>query len=301
MRKIDIKHITSNISKLVYKKPLFLIILIALTSISLSLNIYLVRQKKLLTRQNSTLNERLSRMQSSEKKESTQKFPNTIEEQETATDIYQLENFIGNELNKYPEFATEVKDKTVRKAYHFGLGKWVVETIENGVSGGSSSKKIEPRKTTEERHFYIVTPSYWKRITDEPMFCYTRDVQVIQGVLGVHLVEVDEEDRLVISGTCILENFISLHKLINGEKIPFSDPNDIGKNKIFSPSEFSRGELIDEQGNIRNGRVLNGPYGEEPVIVAEFGSAYGYNPPLGVGVFSVKTGVLVDLIDYRGF
>ncbi len=219
--------------------------------------------------------------------------------------LMQLKSFKEEVLPKLASFSAEIKNETVRRVQNTSTGAWLVETMIK--SQDYKPNLSETKSTVEYRNEYLVEGNEWIKLTEKPVLCYIEKskIEMYQDNLSK---ESSKEGRLVLSGICNGgQYFISLYKYPSGEKINFSDSNGIILSKVMNM--YLRTAIINSQGDIPYYSDLV-TYGKEPSITVDFIKANSFEPPtgpdtlnqsLGKALFSIKTGKLLDVIDYSSF
>lgn len=227
----------------------------------------------------------------------------TKEEAEIDQELRQLKYFKEDVLPKFPEFANELRDQNIRRVTSFGYNRWVVEVLDDSeLKEYYKPKPEDTRSIVEYRHQYVLTENYWKKITEnESLICYVGETRVVQHNLNLPRATPLKEDILIITGPCNAgDYFTSLIRLNSGEKILFKDPNRLIAAKIPGTQNWLSSKIISPTGNA-GGLLKPGIYGKEPVIVVEYVQHDSLNPPEGIGIFSIRTGNLLDMVMYGAY
>jgi len=219
--------------------------------------------------------------------------------------LIQLKNFKEDILPKLASFSAEIKNETVRSVQNTTDGSWLVETMIE--STNYKPDLNETKSTVEYRNEYLVNGNEWVKLTSEPISCYIEKSKIVKHDLNIRIDTPLKEDILLLFGACNGGNyFVSAYKYLSGEKIRFTDP----KGLITSDMpDYLKQKIINSEGNILGSSTLE-TYGREPVFVVDYIQTDSHEPPQGIdkanpsqglGVFSVRTGELMDLVIYNSF
>lgn len=229
------------------------------------------------------------------------KRPLTEEGQDMDQEYRMLNYFKQEVLPQHSTLANELQNQNIRRVTSIDYNGWIIEVLDQARTRAAYKPKPEiTRSIVENRHLYLLTDNYWKKITeDESLRCYVGEARIVEHETGLPIDSPLKEDMLIITGPCNGEDsFVSLYKLNSGEKVRFKDPNNLIANRV--PYKWLERTIIADSGNV-TGLLTPGVFGKEPVIVVDFVKNDRFNPSQGIGVFSVRTGNLLDLVMYNSF
>jgi len=222
-------------------------------------------------------------------------------------DLMDLEYFTKEILPTYASFSAEVSNRVVRRvARTEGLNRWIVEVLNEEKTSYNKPDLSQTRSTVEWRDFYLVNDDVWQKLTEDSVTCYVEKTKVVKHIGNLPNGSPLKKDMLLLFGECSGEEyFVSLYENDTGKKIDFTDPRGL-RSKISPRSRFYPW-VITPEGNTLGYSTLD-TYGKEPVIVVHFVPSYGnlrdnvsMKGSYGQAIFSVRTGQLLDLINYGSF
>lgn len=233
-----------------------------------------------------------------------------IEQRTDQEALKQLGYFKEEILPVSTNFASEIKDQIVRRVISTSDGAWIVETMSKNYPNYYQPNYNETRSTVEERNIYLLKDNAWKKLTVNPILCYIEKSKIVKHDLNIPLNTPLKEDMLILFGACNGGDYlVSLYKYPTGEKVNFTDPRNLILTNLPNGYDWLKSKIVNPDGDTLSFSTLE-TYGKEPVIVVDFIRTDSYEPPRGpdtanpsqgIGIFSVRTGQLIDLIIYNSF
>jgi hypothetical protein len=281
---------TNNVKKekIFFKTPLITIFLIVLLLSLLIMFTFLIIKNKNLVKQSTET--QLKQIKQSEIKRQ--------EVQDISDDGKLLKYFLEDILPQHQDLQDEFNDFVVRRVTAVE-GSWIIEIFDPQLHKNYKPDLTNTRSVAENRDFYLLTSTFWKKLTETPIPCYVDQARLINKKIPVYYPNL-EDSLFIISGLCNNTQFTSLYKESTGEKIQFTDPTNLISTKVPKTHTWITSRIIDKNGNA-GGILEEGVHGKEPVIVVKYGQFDGINPPYGIGIFSLQNGNLLDLLIYDNF
>ena len=200
---------------------------------------------------------------------------NKIEEQRT------LEGFLANYLKKYPNFQSEVKPETIKRAFWFNISG----TYSQNDITQQKGWLVEVEKNPGYVSYYLLTSSLEKELADS-MSCVSQDENLPTKIEKMDIVS----GYIVLSGTedgCYggaNSGFISVYNIRTGEKIKL-------QGDFMVPGSMWKG--VSKTGNALG--KLRGIYGmKQATLIVEYLSSHEQGT---IAYFDLQTGELKQLIE----